>query len=117
MQEYFNNLFFSGSIRYLVEFIVFTFFFTLGLIALFEITNFIREDRHLAKHHYKVWKMTKGTLKQRKRAYRGFASDSYLNKMNTTRYKVWNILLGIWLAISIFVASAVFVINKLNLMH
>jgi hypothetical protein len=110
--EYINNLFLGEErYRYLVEFVIFSFFFTLLMILIMEIINFIKTDKYLAKNHYKYWKMTKGNYWQRIEANKYTPKDKRLDKNQAKMFKRWNVLLWIWLIISLTIASIVVVID------
>ena len=115
INEYLHNLFLGEEkYRYLVEFVVFTFFCTLAAIFIIELWNSIKENRYLSKHHYKHWKLTKGTVAQRKQAMRNPVSDPVYDKLLNRTNKLWNILLEIWLSISVIVAIVIVAIDKLG---
>jgi uncharacterized membrane protein YccF (DUF307 family) len=114
IEEYISNLFLGEEkYRHLVEFVVFTFFCTLAAILIIAIWNSIKGDRYLSKRHYKYWKLTKGTIAQRKQATRNPVTDPLYDKLLNRMTKLWNILLGIWLSISVIVALIIVAIDKL----
>lgn len=115
IEEYISNLFLGKEkYRHLVEFVVFSLMFAYIVIVITEAWYFIKTDRYLAKHHYKHWKLTKGTVAQRKQAMRNPIMDPVYDKMGSSRNKRWNIILGIWLSISVIVALIVVAIDKLT---